>query len=155
MPRELKLLRRITAGGGGWAGDGPDWSQSNPPAAVLAPHTEASGFNQGPIFTVPIQLTEAPQFPAKGFAGYMRVIGDPARLFSLKVFMEWVRTEKGLPSVYDWRLPVRRSDRILGDGGDFTSDPAQLRDSRVAFHLTPIAGNLAAGSVVELWMGEI
>lgn len=152
MPREVRLLRRVLAGGAGWAGDSPSaWSQATPPAAAVAPHTELTS----PILTLPIYVRENPALLTRGVVGILRVTGaDSTRRFTAKLHIEWLRIEAGVKSS-DWRVPTGHEGIELGDGDDFTSDPIDLRDSKIAIHLTPIGGSLAAGSTVELWTSEV
>lgn len=152
MARELKLVRRVTAGAGGWGGDAA-WSEGSPPVAAGGAHTEVGS----PQFSIPGSLAERTHVSARGCAGYVRVTGaDAARVFELRIYVEWVRVEAGVRTP-DWRLLAADGGvvREISNGEDFTTDPAQLGDQRIAFHLTPVGGNLAQNSVVEIWASEI
>lgn len=151
MSREVRLLRRVTAGAGGWAGDVP-WSTGTPPVAAGAPHVEVGE----PIFAIPITVRENQALLSRGVVGMVRVTGaDATRRFTARLYIEWLRKEAGQADVVDWRIPKGHAGTEVGDGEDFTTDPMDLRDARIAINLVPIGGSLAAGSVVELWVSEV
>lgn len=151
MPREIRLVRRVTAQAGGWAGDGADWSQASPPIAAGGGAETTS-----PIFVIPLSRADAPDVRTRGAAGIMRVTGaDAARRFNMQVFVSWARRE-GATITKDWRLLTDTAAREIGNGEDFdTGIAANLQDCEIAFHLIPIGGNLAEASVVEIWAAEV
>ncbi len=152
MPREVLLRRRVVATAGGWAGDGANWTQGNPPAAATVQATE----DTSPIMVLPISRREAKQFATRGAAGMMRVFGaDPTRRFLMRIFVEWLRKEKDAQPISDWREITGAGGIDIGNGEDFTTDPVDVGDARIAFHLVPVGGNLGDASTVELWASEI
>jgi len=148
----LRLVRRITAGPGGWAGDGPVWDVDNPPVPSQDPMDPEEG---SPIFTIGLRR---PQYGgatrAVGCKGILRVIGaDSTRRFTMRLVVEW--PQEGLSprwmELVDSETGTIVTPRDIGDDEDFTTADTDLATHRVAFHLTPIAGNLGDGSMVEIW----
>ena len=151
MAREVRLIRSITAAAGGYPGDGADFSESNQPAQASPHETQTD-----PIFFIPLRRLDDETVTCRGLAGMMRVTGaDAGRRFTLRIFIEWLRKVPGGTPVRDWRLVTGAPTRDIGNGEDFTTDPVSLQDQNIAFHLVPVSGNLAAGSVVEIWGAEI
>lgn len=152
MPRELRRIRAVTAGAGDWGGDGAPWSLANPPAPVSAPHTELGS----PIQALPIYVRENPELLTRGAVGLVLVTGaDAARRFTLTLYVEWVLVSPDGTKVSEWRVPVGHVGVEIGNGEEFTTDPLELRDSRIAYHLVPIGGDLTDGSTVEIWASEL
>ena len=155
MPREVRLIRRISADSGGFSGDngGGPWSEASPPVQA-SPHETVTN----PIFVVPIALRERQTTDARGAAGIVRVLddlGNPSlQKFTMKLFVEWLRIE-GTTRTSDWRALTDAPTRAIGNGEDWTTDPVFLQDQRIAFHLVPIGGSLPEDHVVEIWGAEI
>jgi hypothetical protein len=157
MSRHLRLVRRITAGAGGWAGDGATWNgESSVPVPASAPAVEVGS----PIFKMGIRDEEG-QVPT-GISGLMRVTGaDATRRFDLRLVLAYTKVPPSGPNVIDWREttgptpPTPPAPRDIGDGEQFTTLPLVLPLQDMAFHLVPQGGNLLSGSVVELWAAEL
>lgn len=153
MPRALRLIRRVVASGGGWAGDPIVWTEANPPVSATVDATELTD----PTMEIALARADARPMPIanRGAAGYLRVLGaDAARRFDMEIYLAMTRVEAG-SSDEDWNRLKGSSPVDIGNGEDFTTDPAWLQDARIAFHLVPKGGNLASGSTVELWAAEI
>jgi hypothetical protein len=154
MARDLKLIRRVTATGGAWAGDASTWSQGTPPVVATVNALEVGS----PIMPLVIGRVDAHHGSVinRGAAGLMRVIGaDAARRFLVDYYVEMILKENGQPDVVEWNLLKGSSPVDTGTLEDFTTDPAWLQDAKIAFHLTPIGGSLAEDSVVEIWAADI
>ena len=147
---ELKLLRRITGGAGGWAGDGTVWNGDNPvnapkPATIQATETT------NPIHTI----------SHKRARGFVRVIGgDASRRFDMRLVVGWSK-RFGDAQIDDWQLPAGPTPpapadpRDIGDGEDFDTDGIDLTGQKFALHLVPQGGNLAEFSIIEIWASEV
>lgn len=147
---ELKLLRRITAGVGGWAGDGTVWNGDDPvnapkPATVQA--TEVTN----PIHSI----------NHKRARGFIRVLGgDAARRFDMRLVVGWSKKTNDT-QVDDWQLPAGSTPpspavpRDIGDGEDFDTESIDLTGQKYALHLVPQAGNLTEDSIIEIWASEV
>lgn len=143
MARKLVLVRRVTAEEGGWAGDGADWSLDSPPPddAIMAVHP---------------YVQNNKDLPTHGVSGVVRVTGeDDTREFTLQLFIESVLLDPAEGPLSYWKTLSDTEPATVAKDTDFTTDPADLGDSRVAFHLVPDGGSLAAGSIVEIWATEI
>jgi hypothetical protein len=165
MARIVRLIRRVTATAGGWAGDGTVWDGDDPanaPKAATIQATEATT----PIATAGAhpRTAEVGQIPS-GWSGIMRVLdntGAPSsKRFALRIVLGWKKDlGSGLYKV-DWQEPVGDSPptppdaRNIGDGEDFTTEPLNLLGQDVAFHLVPVGGNLTSGHKVEIWASEV
>lgn len=146
----LRLMRRITATAGGWAGDnatpwvGDDGSNDPVPATVQAGET-----GEGQAIAVPPQFGN---FPARGLLGFVRVTGaDSTRRFDLRLVHAWAKRQSDGTDKLDWRELKGAAALDAGNGEEFTTVPQAMVSSRIAFHLIPQGGNLASGSVVEVW----
>lgn len=142
----LNLVRRVYATGeGGWSGDGAVWSGDDPVNWPTVSNAQEEG---SPIFA----------HEGRGVRGILRVRGaDSTRRFDLRVVIEYVKFIPPKGTQADWQLPAGPTPpapvepRDIGDGEDFTTVSIDLTGKRIAFHLVPKDGNLADGSIVEIW----
>lgn len=156
------MIRSVTAGAGGWAGDGTVWdgdAAANAPKPASAPNVEVGS----PIAHAKLRPEgDGSEARTKGFSGIMRVTGaDSSRRFDLRLVLAYAKHDANGDVRTDWQEPVGPSPptppaaRDIGDGEDFTTAPFDLPLQDMAFHLVPQGGNLASGSVVEIWAAEL
>lgn len=162
MARIVRLIRRITATGGTWAGDGTVWS-GDASAAAPKPATINAVEVGHPIARVRGSVNNVP-LATQGWSGIL-IVRDgngvaTSKRFELRLVLGWEKVATGV-QVTDWRQPTGDSPptppdaRNIGDGEDFTTAPLILPNQDVAFHLVPIGGDLALGHKVEIWASEI
>lgn len=152
--REVTLIRRVTAGAGGWAGDGALWSADNAPVAASPPHIEVG---RGPSIDLGEGVT-----PLTGVVGLVRVIDDAgvpiAQQFTLTILLGWLRLsdpDAVGTRVSDWRVVSGTTAAVVEDGTTFTTEPIDVKDASIAFHLVPITTSLPEDSIVEIWANYI
>ncbi len=161
MTRRLRLVRSVTAGSGGWGGDGTVWQGDDPgnaPKPADAPAIEVGS----PIFTPQFGPDGGPSSGrSTGVSGIVRLSGgDSTRRFELRLVLGYLKVN-GEDQRIDWERPsgptppTPADPMSIGDGEDFTTLPFNLPNQMVAFHLIPVGGNLAEDSRIEIWAAEV